>query len=159
MLFLSRCVLMPITYIASGSMEPTIHSGSIVMVERSPLVRKYGRKDVVVFPDPIDSGILYCKRIIGMPGDVVEIVEGRTYINGEELSEPYLENAFTGSNGPFTVPDGCFFVMGDNRAHSVDSRFWSEPYIREEDIKGKVIVVWFDRGFCWRTLDEASQRR
>ena len=90
------------------------------------------RGEVVVFEYPRDQSKDYIKRVIGLPGETVDIHDGLVYINGTQLEEPYLEGAQTAcrpeadacSSGPVTVPPGAVFVMGDNRANSSDSREW-----------------------------------
>lgn len=83
----------------------------------------------------------YIKRVIGVAGDHIKIEEGKVYLNGEELEEPYLREGIITQGGAFTdivVPDGCVFVMGDNRPHSTDSR--SFGCIPVEKIESKVLI-------------------
>lgn len=145
--FLSPCTVIP-----SGSMEPTIKAGSITMVQKSNFEGRYQRRDIVVFPDPDTQSMLYCKRIIGLPGEEIEIRQGITYVNGIELEEPYIAGSYDGSFGPYVIPENCYFLMGDNRTRSYDSRYWNQPFVLEDDIRGKVCVIWFSEGFCWKTL-------
>ena len=86
------------------------------------------RGDIVVFEYPDDPSELFIKRIIGEPGDKVEIIDGKVYINDsrEPLKEDYLKEPMEGSFGPYTVPEDCYFMMGDNRNDSLDSRFWND---------------------------------
>ena len=80
------------------------------------------------------------KRVIGLPGDDVMFIDGKIYINGQQYQEEYLdENIVTDSPFDYEVPEDSFFVLGDNREHSFDSRFWIDPYVKMEDIKGKMI--------------------
>ncbi len=144
--------LLPCTVIPSGSMAPTIKAGSITMVQRRNFEGEIQRRDIVVFPDPDTQSTLYCKRVIGLPGEEIEIRQGITYINGIELDEPYIAESYTGSFGPCEIPENCYFLMGDNRTHSYDSRYWNQPFVSEDDIRGKVCVIWFSEGFCWKTL-------
>ena len=77
------------------------------------------------------------KRIIGLPGDTIEIKQGNVYVNGTLLKENYaLKDKFT-SQTKYVVPENCYFVMGDNRANSYDSRYWKDPYVKRSDIIGK----------------------
>lgn len=77
------------------------------------------------------------KRIIGLPGDTIEIKQGNVYVNGTLLKENYaLKDKFT-SQTKYVVPENCYFVMGDNRANSYDSRYWEDPYVKRSDIIGK----------------------
>ena len=101
------------------------------------------RGDIIVFKGTEGDmvGKTLIKRIIGLPGDDIMFIDGYVYINGQICYEEYLnENIETNSNIDFEVPEGCYFVMGDNREHSHDSRFWSDPYIRKTDIKGKMLA-------------------
>jgi signal peptidase I len=112
--------------VEGSSMEPNFHTGQMLIVSRlSYKLSSPKRGDVIVFqyPDnPVDD---YIKRVIGVPGDTVEIEDGRVYINGQVVNEPYLSNVIPDSQrGKWTVPEGSYFVMGDNRPHSSDSRSW-----------------------------------
>ncbi len=111
--------------IESHSMEPNFYEGQFVLV--SKLAYKLGtphRGEVVVFHNPNNTDEDYIKRIIGLPGDQVEVVGDAIYINGQLLPQPYEHNLnLEGSNyGPIVVPDNSIFVMGDNRPRSSDSR-------------------------------------
>lgn len=108
----------------SYSMEPTLTRGSLVMVNK--LAYKFGspqRGDVVVFHYPPDPEQQYIKRVIGLPGERVTITNGKVYINGELLEEPYIQVP-TRRGGEWLVPEDALFVMGDNRNNSADSRVW-----------------------------------
>ena len=88
------------------------------------------------------------KRVIGLPGETVELRDGKVFIDGEELDEPYLpEGTRTDPADPsrdtFVVPDDCVFVMGDNRGASRDARYWQHPCVPEGDIVGKAFIrIW-----------------
>ena len=83
------------------------------------------------------------KRLIGLPGETVEINEdGQVFINGEKLNEPYAKQA-KGEGRTFTVPQGSYFFLGDNRPISVDARYWTNPYIPEDKIIGKATFRFF----------------
>ncbi len=117
------------------------------------LIRTWGdikRGDVVVFRFPGDRSKDYIKRVIGLPGDKVEMRDKVIYINGEKLSDPhsiYKGRLFgedpekTVNFGPYTVPDGFVFAMGDNRDRSYDSRYWGPVPIY--DIKGRAIIIYW----------------
>ena len=154
--FIVRGIVQNFT-IEGSSMEPTLHTGQYILVNKlvyfhfdlnAPLRLLPGqenlpqriiypfhqprRGDVVVFEYPRDVSKDYIKRVIGLPGDTIEVRDGKVFVNGGELSEPYLEGAATycmaGSScyqGPVLVPPGTIFVMGDNRANSSDSREWN----------------------------------
>lgn len=129
--------------IPSSSMENTIMVNDRIFGNR--LAYRWNdpeRFDIIIFKYPDDESKKYIKRIIGMPGDTVVINEGKVYINGD--SEP-LPNSFCpeepiGSFGPYEVPEGCYFVMGDNRNNSNDSRFWKNHYVSREQILGKAVL-------------------
>jgi signal peptidase I len=145
-------------YIPSASMEPTLEKGDRVLVNKlSYDLHDVHRGDVVVFELPADEvgadGIKdLIKRVIGLPGDVIETREGEVYINDRRLEEPYLaDGTVTGDpaqgNNPAitrqTVPEGSVFVMGDNRANSHDSRYSDRGPIPIDTIVGRAFVlVW-----------------
>lgn len=111
--------------VESISMQPTLFAGNFVLVNKLAYrLGTPGRGDIIVFrypPDP--SQVPYIKRVIGLPGDHVHIEDGKVYINGEMLVEPYL-TVQTNRGGDWIVPDNSLFVMGDNRNNSSDSRSW-----------------------------------
>lgn len=110
------------------------------------------RGDVVVFNPPDSPEDLYLKRVIGVPGDVIEIRNGKVWFRNDEnrdwmmLDEPYLaETKDTGEFGPYEVPEDCFFMLGDNRTNSIDARFWSTPYVNKKDILGEAVLIYFPK--------------
>ena len=122
-------------YVPTGSMIPTINENDKILVTRIYNPEKIKRGDIIVFhSDELDETLI--KRAIGLPGDHIEIKEGVLYINGEVIKEEYVKNNDNFS-GSFDVPQGKFFFLGDNRAHSNDARLWSNSYIDESQIKGK----------------------
>ena len=132
--------------VPSGSMENTIMPGSRMIGYRlAYLSEEPERQDIIIFKYPDDPSENYVKRIIGLPGDTVEIIDGVTYVNGEELDEPYLKEPVREANfGPYEVPEESYFVLGDNRNNSSDSRFWiTTNYVPRENILGKAILVYF----------------
>lgn len=134
--------------IPSGSMEHTLNVGDKVFGYRMAyLFSEPERGDVVMFDYPDDEEILYVKRVIGLPGETVEIVDGKVYIwqdeTGEEkllLEETYLKEEAVGSYGPFHVPEDSYFMLGDNRNNSWDSRKWENKFVSKEKIRCK---AWF----------------
>ncbi|NCC15867.1 MAG: signal peptidase I [Clostridia bacterium] len=137
--------------VPTGSMETTIMTGDRIMALRTSYwLDEPQRGDVVVFryPDDPEQKTLFVKRIIGMGGDVVKVENGSVYINGEVLNEPYLEVITQGNFGPFEVPEGSYFMMGDNRNSSLDSRFWDNKFVAPDKILGKVVFRYF-KGFKW----------
>ena len=88
--------------------------------------------------------IYYVKRIIGLPGDVIDIIDDEVYRNGELLDEPYLaEEMTTGETFHFEVPEDHYFMMGDNRNYSLDARYWKRPYISKDKMIAKVLFEYF----------------
>ena len=136
--FLMNYVLI-IAYIPSGSMESTIMTGDRVIGLR--FIRHYDRGDIVIFPDPDGGGYYLIKRIIGLPGDTVTIQGGTVSINGTPLEEPYLKEAMRNDETfSITVPEGGYFMMGDNRNDSFDARYWENKIVYEENITGKAVL-------------------
>ena len=131
--------------VPSESMEPFLNAGDYVIVNGLAYVNhKPRRGDVIIFSSHEENskGSLLIKRVIGVPGDRLSFADGYVHINNELVYEEYLgENIETNAAGEFEVGEGCYFVMGDNREKSVDSRFWKDPYLSESEIKGKLLTV------------------
>lgn len=90
--------------------------------------------------------VYYVKRVIGMPGDVIDIVDNKVYLNNSDtpLDEPYLpEEMNTNETFHFEVPEGCYFMMGDNRNQSLDARYWQDHYIAKDKMIAKVLFEYF----------------
>jgi signal peptidase I len=125
------------------SMVPTLHDGERLFLNRIVYrLHPPKRGDVVVIPLP-DEGISIVKRIIGLPGDAVEIKNGSVWIDGTQLVEPYLAGPTLGNFGPVQVPEGRVFVLGDNRQASRDSRYSSVGFIEYARVKGKALLVYW----------------
>lgn len=132
--------------IPSESMEQTIMTGDRVFGNRLAYV--FGepeRYDIIIFKYPDNEKELFIKRIIGMPGETVEIKDGKVYINGSEepLKDSFTPETPVGDYGLYTVPEDSYFVLGDNRNYSRDSRFWNNPYVAEDKILGKAVLRYF----------------
>jgi signal peptidase I len=128
--------------VESVSMQPTLFAGDMVIVNK--LAYRFNnaphRGDVIVFKYPPDpDSIPYIKRIVGLPGDQVHIADGKVYINGDLIDEPYLKVS-TDRGGDWTVPDRQLFVMGDNRNNSRDSRSWG--FVPFENIIGRAELIY-----------------
>lgn len=141
-------------YVPSGSMYPTIEadgsSGArIIGFRLSYLFDEPKRGDIIIFKYPDDPSQNYVKRVIGLPGETVEINEGKVYISKDgimledPLDEPYLKEVAIGSYGPYEVPEDSYFVMGDNRNNSFDSRKWANTYVPKENIIGKALFQYY----------------
>ena len=132
-----------IVQVDGTSMNPGLQDGERLLLSSLPYEPEYG--DVVVIDSYTDYGKLLIKRVIGMEGDVIDIdfQTGVVYRNGEPLDEPYtaeptyLQESVT---FPVTVPQGCLFVMGDNRNHSTDSRDTRVGFIDVRDVLGRVLL-------------------
>jgi len=143
--------------IPTGSMESNLLIGDHLLVNKfvyglhnsflSGLLpyKEPKRGDVIVFKYPNTPEVAYVKRLIGMPGDTVEI-KGRTvYINGNPLKEDYTQhinpNSIYDKDGPFKIPEGQYFAMGDNRDNSMDSRAWGN--VPRDYLLGKPLVIYW----------------
>ena len=153
--------------VPSGSMENTIMTGDRLIGFRfSYWFDEPQRGDIILFSYPVDEKQTYIKRVIGLPGETVEIRDGKIYIDGasEPLKEDYLKETWTWENDGYTfkVPEGCYFVMGDNRNDSEDGRLWAQialnegkastpeeaeqySYVKKDEIKGKAIFKYYSK--------------
>jgi signal peptidase I len=154
----SRAFVFQQSKIPSGSMRDTLLEGDYIMVnrfiyaptdfgwERAILpLRELRRGDVVVFKQPQEPETDYIKRLIGLPGDVVEVRSGYVWVNGEKLEEPYVQDAYrrhgTVNYGPITVRQDSYFVLGDHRDQSYDSREWGQ--VPRDLVKGRALLIWY----------------
>lgn len=133
--------------VPSGSMETTIMTGDRVIANRLAYLKSSPERfDVVVFKYPDDESRNFVKRVIGMPGEVVEIKGGQVYINNSPLDDSsYVNEHPEGDYGPFVVPAFHYFVLGDNRNDSHDSKNWEHPFVDEHKILGEVMFQYFPR--------------
>ena len=130
--------------IPSESMENTIMTGDRIFGYRLAYglnLDLFGKEISKKWKDPER----FDKRIIGLPGDKVEIRNGKVYINDSEtpLEDDYVPETPLGSFGPYEVPENCYFMMGDNRNNSKDSRYWTNTYVRFDQIVGKAEIRYF----------------
>lgn len=128
------------TIVASGSMEPTLSTGSLAFYNKLAYVKRdVQRGDIICFYSD-ELGKICAKRCIGIAGDEIEFRDGYVILNGELLQEDYIDAEIeTNSGRQFVVPENSVFVLGDNRENSLDSRFWNNPYISTDKIYGKYI--------------------
>lgn len=133
-------------YIPTKSMVPNLNvNDRIGICKICYALSEPERGDIVTFKYPLDRSLVYVKRLIGEPGDTVEIKDSILYINDEEQAEDYLpEGLEFGDFGPYPVPEGEYFMMGDNRNNSNDSRYWGT--VERSDILGEVKFVYWPPG-------------
>ncbi|HIX64337.1 MAG TPA: signal peptidase I [Candidatus Mediterraneibacter colneyensis] len=132
--------------IPSGSMENTIKPGDRILGNRLAYLNSDPERfDIIIFRYPDDESQLFIKRVIGLPGETVEIRDGSIYINGsdEPLQDVNIKEPMEGSFGPYTVPEDCYFVMGDNRNNSKDSRYWENTFVTKDEILGKAFFKYW----------------
>lgn len=137
--------------VPTGSMVNTIQEGDRIFTFRlSYLFDDPQRGDIIVFRYPDNEKERFTKRVIGLPGERVEIRDGKVYINDSEtpLDEPYVNGTPTGNFGPYEVPEDCYFMLGDNRNDSLDARYWQNTYLHKDKIWGKVIFSYYP-DFKW----------
>ena len=133
--------------IPSASMDPTIMTGDRLIGNRLAYINNDPQRgDIVIFLFPDNEKEYFIKRVIGLPGETVSIRAGKVYINDSE--EPLDESAYLtvtplGDFGPFEVPEGAYFMMGDNRNNSMDSRYWNRPYVYKDKILGTAWARYF----------------
>ena len=129
--------------IPTSSMEETIGVNDRIFGNRLAY-RNEGpeRFDIVIFKFPDDESKLYIKRVIGMPGETVLITDGKVYIDGadEPLDDSFCPETPLGDFGPYQVPADSYFMLGDNRNYSADSRFWENTFVKREKILGKAVI-------------------
>lgn len=134
-------VIFNISFVTSGSMEPTIKERELTITNRlAYTVKDPGRGDIVICRAG-DQNELMLKRIIGLPNDEISFVDGYVFINGVICDESaYLKSDVeTNCTESFTVPEGCYFLLGDNRENSIDSRHWNNTFVKRENLIGKII--------------------
>ncbi len=115
--------------VPTGSMESTVMPGDRILgLKCSYWFSGPERYDIIMFEQPLENDVLYLKRVIGLPGETVEIRDGEVYIDGAEepLKDSFLKEEWViaNDNMTFEVPENCYFVLGDNRNSSFDSRYW-----------------------------------
>ena len=133
--------------VPTGSMENTIMPGDRLIGNRLAYRSKSPeRGDIVIFRYPDNEEELYVKRVIGLPGETVDIRDGYIYIDGRirrwtRLSQRGLDGG--DGNYHFEVPEDSYLMLGDNRNDSWDARYWTNPYVREDKILGKAAVIYW----------------
>ena len=142
---LLKTVIMANAVVPTGSMLNTIHEGDRIIASRlSYVINEPERYDIIIFDFPDDESTRFVKRVIGLPGETVRIEDGKVYVKSDDSEYVMLDDSFVtaciaqGDYGPFVVPQDSYFVMGDNREDSWDSRFWKNKYVHKNKIVGKV---------------------
>lgn len=132
-----------VAYIPSESMASTLQTGDKVLCTRLFTQDDIGRYDVITFQYPDDESELFIKRVIGMPGEVIEVKDGHVYADGTLLSEEFIKEEMIDKlgAGTYEVPEGYYFVLGDNRNNSNDSRFWKNKYVSYDKIRAKALCL------------------
>ncbi|QSZ27391.1 signal peptidase I [Aceticella autotrophica] len=139
-----RTYVFELVDVPTGSMLNTIQLGD-KFIENKFIYRiePIKRGDIVVFKFPDKPSTNFVKRVIGIGGDIIEIKNGILYRNGKEVKEPYLKEPMIGTFGPYKVPPNHYFMMGDNRNQSYDSRYWTHKYVSRDAILGKIVFrIW-----------------
>jgi len=163
--FLAFCVIRPFIVqafkIPTGSMRPTLIEGDLILVNkfiygakvpfthlRLPALKEIKRGDVLVFIYPEDSKKDFIKRMVGLPGDIIEIKSGTIYVNDKPLLDPVFNQRYYYNRGDFArdgqqivVPEGNYFVLGDNSGSSKDSRYWG--FVPKENILGQAMAIYW----------------
>ena len=149
-LFVSINIISARIRVDGASMEPTLFSGEYVVVNRlSYRLGSPHRGDIIVFHFPRDPKEEYIKRVIGLPGDEVEVRNGTVFINGQPLDENYLK-VKTNYIGSWVIPEGQLFVLGDNRNNSSDSHDWGTVPL--DYVVGKAVMVYWPPP-AWGLID------
>jgi signal peptidase I len=176
--FFIRTFVIQAYKIPSGSMKPTLQIGDHILVTKFnygiklPLIRSTvipvgapRRGDIVVFIYPEDRSKDFIKRLIGLPGDTIEVRDKKILVNGLPWSDAHgvhVDNLIIPGSvqprdnfGPVTVPEGSLFVMGDNHDESYDSRFWG--FVPMKDVLGKALIIYWswnqeDHGVRWNRI-------
>jgi signal peptidase I len=167
---LIRAVVVEATVVPTGSMQNTILIGDHLFLDkilygpqipftdvRLPAIKNYKRGDVIAFRYPVDPSIVFVKRLIGMPGDTIQVKQKELYVNGNLVQEPCVihrdsqvypdsewiprEARIRDNFGPVTVPPDHYFDMGDNRDESLDGRYWG--FVPKENMVGEPIFVYW----------------
>lgn len=146
--------------IPTSSMVPTLRPNDRIFVNkfiygakfplvnvRLPKIRDPKRGDIIVFKSPVESNKFLVKRLVGEPGDIVEIKNQHLWINGEPVKEPlilqkipyYNKGTYAVTGNPIHVPEDSYFALGDNSLNSVDSRYWG--FVPKKNLAGKVFLI------------------
>lgn len=140
--------------ISGPSMQNTLHSGQFVLVNKlAYLFHQPERGDIIVFDEPDLPSRDLIKRIIGLPGDKIQLDGSNVWVNGQELNEPYITQKYNPGAQTQVVPPNQYFVLGDNRPVSEDSRYFG--FVPKDYIIGKAILVYWPLN-QWQMLNTYS---
>ena len=170
--------------VQGSSMKPTLLPADRIVVNKIPTFRipmgtigdtlpwllssdekdhylfgKYDRGSIVVFKSPDESGQDLVKRIIGIPGDTISINDGKVFVNGNLIEEPYVESQGSSKTSDLQVPNNHYFVLGDNRPWSNDSRHWVFSFVEESLIIGKAWMIYWPKDRMSVLKDHSSEER
>ena len=142
--------------IPSQSMQPTLETGDTILVTPYVNGKRPQRGDIVVFHSPSSRDEMVVKRVVAVPGDLIESRDGAVLVGGHPLAEPYvMARGLTGAIAPQVIPGDCYFLLGDNRGNSYDSRVWG--VIRGDAIVGRArLVLWSTHGLLDAQHAEAA---
>lgn len=129
-------------YIPSGSMRPTLEVGDRIIVNK--FIYRFQdpeRSQIIVFRYPVEPNRKFIKRVIGVGGDKIEIIGGQVFVNDTLLEEEYTLTPGFSNYGPIVVPEDNYFVLGDNRNNSEDSRFWG--FVPQENVVGQALLIFW----------------
>lgn len=131
-----------VTVVKGASMEDTLFNQERLICNK--IVYRFSEPkhgDIIIFKPPVDQNHNYIKRVIGVEGDRIKIVDGVVYLNGERIEEDYITHHSLETIPEITVQKNSFFVLGDNRVNSSDSRYWG--FVPRKNIIGKASVVFW----------------
>lgn len=148
-LVLKNCVIAN-AKVPTGSMLNTIQEGDRIIASRLAYLNDDPeRYDIIIFKYPDDESQYFVKRVIGLPGETVNIVNGIVYVTKTDGTTIQLDDSFVtncvpvGNFGPYVVPEDSYFMLGDNRNNSEDSRYWENKYVKKDKIIGKVLFRYY----------------
>lgn len=168
--FLIRTFVVQAFYIPSGSMKPNLQIGDRILAYKFLYgLKNVKRGDIIVFKFPLNPRKDFIKRVIGLPGDIIKVENKEIYVNGKQLSEPYIVHRDKWNSGfprdeypPTSVPAGSLFMLGDNRDSSDDSRYWG--FMPAKNVVGEAFLVYWPlwririmRGFSYQEHIERKE--
>lgn len=146
LLFSSAQFIIEGRIVPAGSMMPTININDRVLISKlSYCIKEPSRGDIIVFQPPasLHATDQYIKRIVGIPGDVIQVTNGKLYVNNKIYQENYISEPMVYEYGPVKVPTNSYFVLGDDRNNSFDSHMWAEIFVPKNNIFGKAVFIYW----------------